>query len=70
MPVLALLPDFNEEFLKESPFVSYYFVDSWEKASEHSLIETRVIDDAHTFIWLDQPEVVRQAIESFVKNLE
>jgi pimeloyl-ACP methyl ester carboxylesterase len=71
VPVLVLSPDFAPELLEDEAtrWLSYYFVDSWEVAADVALVERRVVEDAHAFLWLDQPAAVQQALRSFVASL-
>jgi pimeloyl-ACP methyl ester carboxylesterase len=69
VPTLVLMPSFDEDLVESSPFLTQYFVDSWNGIEENPLVEKRSIEDAHVFVWLDQPEIVGREVSRFVDSL-
>ncbi|HSR50452.1 MAG TPA: alpha/beta hydrolase [Acidobacteriota bacterium] len=68
VPVLVLMPTFSEEYKKEmdAPWLDHYFVDSWKGTAGQPLMKTEQVPDAHLFVWLDNPQVVDQAVKDFL----
>lgn len=70
-PVLVLMPSFSEQYKKElqAPWLDHYFVDSWEATQSNPLMHTKVVQQAHIFVWLDRPQAVDEEIVGFLKGL-
>jgi len=70
VPVLALIPGFNEKFLAD-PANSFYkmsFQDSWEPLSKNPLLRRISIPDARALVLDDQPKLADEAIAKFVRQ--
>jgi pimeloyl-ACP methyl ester carboxylesterase len=71
IPVLALVPGFDEKFLAEpaNGFAKPAFLDSWETlVPKHPQLELVKIPSARMLVLDDQPEAADQAIRTFIKK--
>jgi pimeloyl-ACP methyl ester carboxylesterase len=70
-PVLVLRPLFNDEILKK-PINNYLvpqFINTWDKVkSTNSLFQITDIPNASTSVWKDNPKIVNQRINQFIKS--
>lgn len=69
VPVLALLPGFDEKFLADpaNSFAKPSFLDSWETlVPKHPLLEVVKIPNARMLVFDDQPKAADTAIATFV----
>ncbi|MBI3789710.1 MAG: alpha/beta hydrolase [Gemmatimonadetes bacterium] len=65
-PVTALLPDFNATVLADSTqsYATPFFLDAWNGATEaNPRIRLSVARGSHLFVTIDQPDIVRDAID-------
>jgi pimeloyl-ACP methyl ester carboxylesterase len=72
VPVLALVPGFDEKFLAEpaNAFAKPAFLDVWETlVPKHPLLELVKIANARMLVLDDQPQAADAAIATFVNNL-
>lgn len=72
VPVLALVPGFDEKFLADSAnsFAKPAFLDSWETlVPKNSLLEIVKIPNARMLMLDDQPKETDDAIEAFIKRV-
>lgn len=73
VPVLALVPGFDEKFLAEpaNSFAKPAFLDSWETlVPKHHKLELVKIPNARMLVLDDQPKVTDDAIARFVSSLK
>jgi len=71
VPLLALIPGFNEKFLA-NPANSFYkvsFQDSWEPLSKNPQVQRVSIPDARVLILDDQPKLADEAIAAFAGQI-
>src|SRR5215813_3151839 len=71
VPVLALIPGFDEKFLSEpaNSYVKMAYIDSWEKVvPKHAKLELVKIPGARLLVFQDQPEQADSAIARFVEH--
>jgi hypothetical protein len=71
VPLLALIPGFNEKFLG-NPANSFYkvsFQDSWEPLSKNPQVQRVSIPDARVLILDDQPKLADEAIAAFAGRI-
>ena len=69
VPLLALIPAFNEKFLAD-PANSYYkfvFQDAWQAFSKNPRVQRVTIPDARALLLDDQPKLADDAIASFIR---
>lgn len=72
VPVLALVPGFDEKFLAEpaNAFAKPAFLDVWETlVPKHPLLELVKVPNARMLVLDDQPEAADAAIATFVNKL-
>jgi pimeloyl-ACP methyl ester carboxylesterase len=72
VPVLALVPGFDEEFLADpaNGFAKPSFLDSWETlVPKHPLLEIIKILNARMLVLDDQPQAADDALSAFVKKI-
>ena len=70
VPLLALIPGFNEKFLAD-PANSFYkisFQDSWDPLSKNPRVHRTGIPDARALVLDDQPNLAAEAIAKFVRQ--
>jgi pimeloyl-ACP methyl ester carboxylesterase len=70
VPVLVLLPGFDEKYLEENQrfMDKEYLWNGWKKARENSNFQFETIPDARLFVWQDQAEMVNTAIRGFLEK--
>jgi len=71
VPLLALVPGFNEKFLADpaNRFYKRSFQDSWEPFSNNPRVQRITIPDARALILEDQPKLADEAIAAFVGKI-
>lgn len=71
VPLLALIPGFNEKFLGDptNAFYKISFQDSWEPLSKNPQVQRITIPDARALILDDQPKLADEAIAAFVGRI-
>ena len=69
IPLLALIPGFNEKFLTAPATSSYraVFQDAWQAYSKYPHVQLVTIPNARALILDDQPQLADDAIASFIK---
>jgi len=69
VPLLALIPGFNEKFLADptNRFYKISFQDSWEPLSKSPRVQRVMIPDARALI-LEEPELADEAIAKFLRQ--
>lgn len=72
VPLLALVPGFNEKFLAgpANGFYKISFQDSWEPLSKNPQVQRISIPDARALILEDQPKLTDDAIATFIEKLK
>jgi pimeloyl-ACP methyl ester carboxylesterase len=70
VPLLALIPGFNEKFLADptNGFYKVSFQDSWEPLSTNPHVQRTKIPDARALILEDQPQLADEAIATFIRH--
>ena len=71
VPVLALIPGFDEKFLADpaNSFTKMVYVDSWETLMpKNSKVKLVKIPDARLLVLEDQPKLADDAITPFVEQ--
>ena len=71
VPVLALIPGFDEKFLADpaNSFTKMAYVDSWETLiPKHPKVKLVKIPDARLLVLKDQPKLADDAIATFVEQ--
>lgn len=70
VPMLALIPGFNEKFLADATngFYKIAFQDSWEPLSKNPHVQRTNIPDARALVLDDQPKLADAAIAKFVRQ--
>ena len=70
VPLLALVPGFNEKFLADpaNRFYKIAFQDSWEPLSKNPQVQCTKIPDARALILHDEPKLADDAIAAFVRD--
>ena len=71
VPLLALIPGFNEKFLADpaNRFYKMSFQDAWGPLSKNSQVERISIPDARALILEDQPKLADEAIAAFAERI-
>jgi len=70
VPLLALVPSFNDTLLKEprNAWLKPTFLDSWERLATNARIRKVLVPNAGVLILDDQPALADQAIREFVQS--
>jgi len=70
IPVLVLVPGFNDEYFTSHPASTdkKYFWDEWTNAGTNNYFTIEKIPDARLFVWVDQPDMVDRSIRIFTEN--
>jgi hypothetical protein len=70
VPLLALMPGFDEKFLTEPNNSGYktVFQDNWQAYSKYPNVKLVTIPNARALILDDQPQLADDAIASFIKT--
>lgn len=70
VPLLALIPGFNEKFLSDPANIGYktVFQDAWQAYSKCPNVQLVTIPNARALILDDQPQLADDAIASFIKT--
>lgn len=70
VPLLALIPGFNEKFLSDPANSGYkmVFQDAWQTYSKYPNVQLVTVPNARALILDDQPQLADDAIASFIKT--
>jgi len=70
VPLLALIPGFNEKFLADpaNRFYKRSFQDSWEPLAKNPHVQRALLPDARALVLDDQPKLADEAISKFVRQ--